>query len=235
MAKTPKWQYDEFKHCGVDFSNPAEVESYEETHRQMRDFKKETQDIVKAVGISGKDTIIDFGCGTGAFTFNAADKCRKIYAVDVSKAMLNFCKKKCRKAKIENVEFFRAGFLTYEHNAKPVDAIVTKLALHHLPDFWKLVALRRLAAMIKKGGKLYLSDIVYSFDIKNYEKSVQRWIRKTVDKGDLDFKRRIEVHIGQEFSTMDWIMEKLFETAGFKIIKRDYKEGFFANYLYHKI
>ena len=235
MAKAPKWQYDEFKHCGVDFANPAEVESYEETHRNMRDFKKETQDVIKAVEISSKDTVIDFGCGTGAFTLNAADKCRKIYAVDVSRAMLDFCKMKTRKAKIKNIEFVRAGFLTYEHKAKPVDVIVTKLALHHLPDFWKLIALRRLAAMLKKGGKLCLWDIVYSFDIKDYKKCTQQWITKTVKRGDLDFKRRIEVHIGQEFSTMDWIMEKLLEKTGFKIIESNYNEGFFANYLCLKI
>jgi ubiquinone/menaquinone biosynthesis C-methylase UbiE len=234
MAKIPEWQYDEFKHCGVDFSNPAEVELYEEKHSQMRNFKQETQDMIDLIGISNKDSVIDFGCGTGAFTLNAANKCRKIYAVDVSKAMLDFCKKKCQKANISNVEFCRAGFLTYEHKAKPVDAIVTKLALHHLPDFWKLVALRRLAAMLKSGGKLYLCDIVFSFYITDYKKSVQRWIKTTVEKGDFDFKRRIETHIGQEFSTFDWVMENLLKKAGFKIKKSNYQDGFFATYLCSK-
>ena len=234
MAKIQEWQYDEFKHCGVDFSNPAEVESYEKTHQHMRDFKQETQDMIDMIGIRDKDTVIDFGCGTGAFTLNAAENCRKIYAVDVSKAMLGFCKKKCRKANIPNVEFCRAGFLTYEHKAKPVDVIVTKLALHHLPDFWKLVALKRMAAMLKKGGKLYISDIVYSFKINEFKKAVQRWIKATADKGNLDFKRRIEIHIGQEFSTMDWIMEGLLKQAGFKILKAEYKQGFFATYLCRK-
>ncbi|MCE5341619.1 MAG: class I SAM-dependent methyltransferase [Planctomycetaceae bacterium] len=234
MAKIPEWQYDEFKHCGVDFSNPDEVESYQKTHQRMRDFKHETQEMIKFIGISDKDTVIDFGCGTGAFVLNAADMCGKIYAVDVSKAMLGFCKNKCKEAKISNVKFKHAGFLTYEHKAKSADVIITKLALHHLPDFWKLVALRRMATMLKKGGKLYLCDIVYSFKIKDYKKSIEKWRNVTAKKNAMDFKRRIEIHIGQEFSTTDWIMEGLLKQAGFKILKTEYKDGFFATYLCSK-
>jgi len=235
MIKIPKWQYDEFKHCGVDFSDSAEVERYENKHRQIRDFKKEASAIIDSIGLGREDKVIDMGCGTGAFTLNAADKCGKIFAVDVSKAMLDLCRKKCRGAKIANVEFFRAGFLSYEHKAKPVDAIVSKLAMHHLPDFWKQIALRRLAQMLRKNGKFYLWDIVYSFDIKDYEKNTQRWISKTAPQGDRDFKRRFEVHISQEFSTMDWVMEKMLEIAGFKILKKNYNEGFFAEYVCIKL
>ncbi len=234
MTKIPEWQYDEFKQCGIDFSDPAEVERYDKRHRRTRDFKQETQGILDLLAINDKDTVIDFGCGTGAFTLNAAEKCKKIYAVDVSKAMLDFCKKKCQKTSIRNVEFHKAGFLTYEHKAKPVDAIVTRLALHHLPDFWKLIALRRLAAMLKNGGRLYLSDIVYSFDISDYKKSVQRWIKTTVEKGGREFKKGIETHLGREFSAFDWVMEGLLEKAGFKIIKSNYNDSFFATYLCRK-
>jgi ubiquinone/menaquinone biosynthesis C-methylase UbiE len=234
MAKIPKWQYDEFKYCGVDFSDPAEVELYEKNHQQMRNFKREARNIINLLEIDKKDTVIDFGCGTGAFVFNAAEKCRRIYAVDVSKAMLDFCKKKCRNAGIKNVEFYRAGFLTYEHKEKPVDVIITKLALHHLPDFWKAIALKRMAAMLKNGGKLYLSDVVFSFDAGEHKKSIERWIKAAIKRGDSDFKRRIETHIGQEFSTFGWIMEGLLVKAGFKIIKADYKDGFFANYICSK-
>jgi putative AdoMet-dependent methyltransferase len=234
MKKIPEWQYDEFKHCGVDFSDPAEVERYDKRHRQMRDFKQETQDILNLLTISDKDAVIDFGCGTGAWTLNAAAHCRKIYAVDVSKAMLDFCKNKCLNDGIKNVEFHNAGFLTYQHKAKPVDVIITKLVLHHLPEFWKLIALRRMASMLKQDGKLYLYDIVYSFEMNDFKKAMKRWIQKTLKAGCRDFKKGIETHISREFSAFDWVMEGLLERAGFKIIKADYKDGFFAGYLCRK-
>lgn len=50
-----------------------------------------------------------------------------------------------------NIEFIQSGFLTYEHQSEPVDLIFTKAALHHLPDFWKQIALLRLNQMLKMG------------------------------------------------------------------------------------
>jgi hypothetical protein len=46
----------------------------------------------------------------------------------------------------------------------PLGAAVTQIALHHLPDFWKQIALIRIAGMLKDGGRLCLRDMVYSFD-----------------------------------------------------------------------
>jgi putative AdoMet-dependent methyltransferase len=42
------------------------------------------------------------------------------------------------------------GFLNYEHNGPPLDMIVSNLALHHLPDFWKMIALKRIHEMLHK-------------------------------------------------------------------------------------
>jgi hypothetical protein len=41
-----------------------------------------------------------------------------------------------------------------------VDAVVTTLALHHLPDFWKGMALKRVHGMLKRGGRLYIHDVI---------------------------------------------------------------------------
>ena len=39
----------------------------------------------------------------------------------------------------------QAGFLTFTAPEEPVDAVLSSIALHHLPDFWKGVALQRIA------------------------------------------------------------------------------------------
>ncbi len=44
--------------------------------------------------------------------------------------------------------FQQSGFLTYEHLAEPIYFVVIKAALDHLPDFWKLVALVGITAML---------------------------------------------------------------------------------------
>lgn len=38
-------------------------------------------------------------------------------------------------------------------------------------------------------------------------------------------------HISQEFSTTNWIMERIIENAGFDIEYKEYKSDFFATYL----
>lgn len=76
------------------------------------------------------------------------------YAVDVSEVMIQQAVRKAQSAKISNIAFIHAGFLSYEHQEEPADIVLTRVALHHLPDFWKQVALLRMNAMLKMGGML---------------------------------------------------------------------------------
>ena len=231
MTTRPKWQYDEMKHCGVDYSNHAQVEVYDKRHQRFRDYEKEGQVIIDTLALDADDIVIDIGCGTGAFTLYAAKSCKKIYAVDVSKAMLDYTSQKAQKAGLDNIEFCHGGFLTYEHRAKPVDAIVSGAALHHLPDFWKLIALRRLAAILKAGGKLHLFDVVFSFDIADYKFRLDEWVSSTVEKVGPEIAAEVEITVRDEYGTFDWVMKGLLERAGFKIEKSDYIDGFVAGYL----
>jgi len=45
---------------------------------------------------------------------------------------------------LANVECVEAGLLTYEHTGELADFAYSRYALHHLPDFWKALALTRL-------------------------------------------------------------------------------------------
>jgi putative AdoMet-dependent methyltransferase len=231
MNTQPKWQYDEMKHRGVDYANKKQVEVYDKRHQKFRDYDKEAQNIIDQLVLGADDTIIDFGCGTGAFTLYAAKYCKTIFAVDVSQVMLDYTKQKAQKEGLENIEFCHGGFLTYEHNEKPVDAIVSVMALHHLPDFWKLIALSKLAAMLKSGGKLYLFDVVFSFDVADYKICLDNWGKLFAETMEPEFVAEVQTHIREEFSTCDWIMEGLLERAGFEIELSNYKDDFLATYL----
>jgi putative AdoMet-dependent methyltransferase len=230
-ARGPAWRYDERKPCGVNFNNVLLARRYDTYHQTFRDYRREAEQIVAALGLDGSATVLDMGCGTGAFAIHAAPRYGKVYAVDVAKAMLGRARKKARKAGLTNIEFRRGGFLTYQHADGPVDAIVSSAALHHLPDFWKLVGLHRLASMLKPAGRLYLFDVVFSFDIGRYESSVERFIEQMSASGRLDGHRAGETHVRQEYSTCGWIMEGLLERAGFQIDEANYVNDFFAAYL----
>jgi len=230
-AREPPWRYEENKPCGFNYNNFILARVYDTYHQMFRDYRREAEQIVAALGLDGSATVLDMGCGTGAFAIHAAPHYGKVHAVDVAKAMLGRARRKARKAGLTNVEFHRGGFLSYEHAAGPVDAIVSVMALHHLPDFWKLVALHRLASILKPDGRLYLRDVVFSFDVGRGEPSIKRFIRQmSIDMGP-DGRTAAETHVREEYSTWGWIMEGLLERAGFRIDDADYRDDYLAAYL----
>jgi len=231
MISRPKWQYDEMKHAGVDYNSPAQVEAYDKNHQKFRNYQKGTEAIIQALELGSEHTVVDMGTGTGAFALHAAKYCKIIYAVDVSKAMLDYARQKAEKAGIKNIVFCHGGFLTYEHRAEPVDAMVCVGVLHHLPDFWKLIGLQRSLEMLKSGGKLYLFDVVFPANMTDHKSRFDDWVQSTAENIGSDFVAEVETHIRDEYSTYDWIMQGLLERAGFQIEKNQPTDRFGTSYI----
>jgi putative AdoMet-dependent methyltransferase len=229
-ARGPVWRYDERKCCGVNFSNFFVAGRYDRYHETFRNYRREAEEIVAVLGLGNSATVLDMGCGTGAFAIHAAPYYRKVHAVDIAQAMLNRACRKAKQAGLTNIEFHRGGFLTYEHTGHPVDAVVSTLALHHLPDFWKLVGLHRLASILRPEGRLYLRDVVFSFDVGDYERRIERFLEKmSIPTGTPH--PGAQTHVRDEYSTCGWIMEGLLDRAGFQIEEADYKDEFLAAYV----
>jgi ubiquinone/menaquinone biosynthesis C-methylase UbiE len=225
----PAWQYHEPDHPGADFDTLAEF--YDQDMQKHRDIQREIAEILDFLDLGPDQSVLEIGAGTGEFALAAARHCRKVYAVDLSQGMLGYAEKKAVLRAISNVEFLPGGFLTYQHQGTPLDAVVTQIALHHLPDFWKQIALLRIFDMLKEGGKFCLRDVVYSFDPRDQEKFFEEFISKASEKGGPEFAARILDHIRKEYSTMDWIMQGMIERAGFEITRLEHSHGFFGLYL----
>ncbi len=93
----------------------------------------------------------------------------------------------------------------------------------------------RIAAMLRDEGKFFLRDVVFSFDIRNYESSIEKFISRSSEMVGDEFSRRTAAHVKNEYSTMGWIMEGMIERAGFNILRKDYREGFIGSYFCTKI
>lgn len=231
MIETPAWYYDEFKQIGTDYACIDEVRQYDERMQNLRDISKETAGVIEQLGIASESILVEFGCGTGELAIAAARLCRKVHAVDISQLMLDYAGSKAETRGVDNIEFHKAGFLTYSHTDAPVDIVVTQLALHHLPDFWKVVALDRIKDILKPGGRLFLMDVVFSFDMKDYRTALDAWL-DTV-KGSCD--ANCLNHIRDEYSTTSWLMEDMLRHAGFDIVRANYTGGVLAAYLCEKL
>lgn len=231
MGKYPEWQYDELTGCGNKHNDTETAEQYDSFHEKFRDFDEEAREIISAISLKKNQTVIDMGCGTGAFTIPAAAQCRKIHAVDIAGPMLQRCESKAAEANLTNIEFHNAGFLSYEHKNEPVDAIVSAFAMHHLPDFWKQVAFHKLCGMLKKGGRLFLRDVVYNIEFDDYPNCIEKLIYSGVHTHNNELDEQIQSHIRNEYSTFDWIIEGMLKKSGFNIDSANSSDGFITNYL----
>lgn len=181
---------------------------------------------LQAAGLTEDATVIDMGAGTGQFTLAAAGAVRRVFAVDVSPVMLDHLRAKLRDRGVDNVECVAGGFLTYEHGGEPADLVYSRLALHHLPDFWKALALVRMADMLEPGGILRLSDVVYGFEPAEAEVWLELWMSKMASD-DVEggwTRAELEEHVRDEHSTFTWLLEPMIEKAGFAIEQADYSE-----------
>lgn len=219
------------KPCGVNFTDIEEVAAYDTMHRKFRDYAKSSEEIIGRLGIGLESIVIDMGSGTGAFTLHASRRCRTVYAVDISAPMLEYCRQKAERQGLSNIVFCQGGLLTYEHAGELADAIVCVAVLHHLPDFWKMVALKRCYKMLKPGGRLGLFDIVFPPWDEYSEAKIENLIKAFEVMVDARFSQEAVIHIRDEFSTYDWIMEGIIKRSGFRIDAAEYGDGFQTTYI----
>ncbi|MDQ8179079.1 class I SAM-dependent methyltransferase [Pelagicoccus sp. SDUM812005] len=224
-----EWKYDEYRQVGKDYSQAAEVEVYDASHAQFRDVETENAALLAKLGLRAGSAVLDIGCGTGEFAMEAARAGHRVTAIDVSPAMLVRARGKASEAGLANLSFVHAGYLDFELEAGSMDAVTSSFSLHHLPDYWKGVALDRISRCLKAGGLFFLRDVV--MPDQGAAASVSRFIEEQERLGG-DFLRDDAIgHFRDEFSTYDWVMRGLLERSGFRIRTVETSSGVLSEYL----
>jgi SAM-dependent methyltransferase len=136
-------------------------------------------------------------------------------------------------AGVDNVDVVRGGFLTYVHRGELADVVYSRYALHHLPDFWKAVALSRIRAILRPGGLLRLSDVVWNFEPADAADRIEAWCATAGAQVEGEWSRaELEEHVRDEHSTFTWLLEPMIERAGFRIEVATYSaDGIDAQYV----
>jgi SAM-dependent methyltransferase len=222
------WWLDERAHAGPEHLDPAYVEGYD------RKAGYDPGDDVAALlsqGIGNQSTVVDLGAGTGTFSLAIAGHVGRVVAVDVSPAMVAALSTRVRGSKTNNVTVVEAGFLSYAHKGPPADAIFTRNALHQIPDFWKGVALQRMAGMLGPGGVLRLRDLAYDFEPADAGERIEAWLAGAVSDPATGWTpAELAEHVRTEHSTYRWLLEPLLEHAGFDILDVAYRRGAYGAY-----
>ena len=221
----PDWWYDDLQQIGLDFEDERQVETYDA--RQGSD-ATEDRALLTRLGVTRATAMADIGCGTGVLACEAAAMARSVRAIDVSGAMLRSATQRARELGVTNITFERGGFLTFPASGD-LDLIVTKNALHHLPDMWKAVALTRMRDALKPGGRLYIRDVVFNCPPDAIPRTVESWIGWMTRETGYS-RAEVACHVREEHSTFGWILARMITDAGFNLISRAH-DGVYGAFL----
>jgi len=221
------WWLDELAHAGSEHLDGDFVAGYDA--KQQFDPSSDV-DLLMEHGLGPGSRLLDLGAGTGTFSIAAADTGAEVVVADVSPAMVARLAERC--SSMPNVQVVRAGLLSYEPvHEERFDFVYCRNVLHQVPDFWKVMALRRIAGRLRIGGILLLRDLVYDVAPGDVEALFERWFDRAVDDPARGYTAgEFAEHIRSEHSTFTWLLEPMLERTGFTIVERSVRAGVYAAY-----
>jgi len=227
MDKT--WMLDEIAHAGPEHLDPGFVAGYD---RKQGTDPADAVAILRRYGLGRESTLVDLAAGTGTLAVAAAPWCRQVIAVDVSPVMAGFLRERVEAAGLRNVRCVQAGFLSYRHEGPPADFVYTRNALHQLPDFWKAIALDRIAGILRPGGVLRIEDLIYDFRPAEAAGVFASWFDGAADDPAAGYTREdFAEHIRTEYSTFRWLFEPMLAATGFRIAEAEYWAPTYGSYV----
>lgn len=118
------------------------------------------------------DVVLDLGSGAGFDCFLAVKKVGKlgrVIGIDITPEMIAKAKKNAEKFNYNNVEFRLGDIEKLPVESDSIDVIISNCVINLAPD--KSKVFKEAFRVLKKGGKIYNSDIVLLGDISDEQKS----------------------------------------------------------------
>ena len=228
--ETFDWWYDDRRQVGLDFEDEAQVATYD---ARQGGAAERDRALLQTLGLSANMAMADIGCGTGILVCEAALMCRSAVGIDVSAAMLAAARSRGERLGCANLRFERAGFLSFEVADRSFDLITTKNALHHLPDFWKALALSRMHAALRPGGRLYIRDVMFADPPYRLAAAAESWIDwMTANTGYS--REEGAAHVRDEHSTFAWVIDRLLADCGFRVVERS-QDGVYGAFVAERV
>ncbi|WP_342727690.1 class I SAM-dependent methyltransferase [Bradyrhizobium sp. B097] len=219
------WYYTQRRQVGLDTAVASIYDVSEDSDVRARQ-------ALAMLGVKPGWRIADIGCGNGVLATEAALMGAEVDAIDISPAMIGLAEiyARDRKAKIRTQP---AGLLSFAYQPNSYDVIVSEFTLHHLPDFWKAVALSRIFNALKPGANFYLRDMVFVSMPDGVDRDVEGWADFSIKNHDFE-RESVMTHMRDEYSTFGWVMERMLTETGFTLVATDYHAPLHGTYLLRK-
>jgi SAM-dependent methyltransferase len=219
------WYYNDRRRIGLDSAVAAIYDRHYDSDLRARA-------ALTMLGVKPGWRVADIGCGNGVLACEAALLGAEVDAIDISPAMLALAEVYARDRKAP-IRTQSAGLLSFNYQPNSYDLIVSEFTLHHLPDFWKAVALSRIYGALKPGANFYLRDIVFVSMPDGSERDVEQWADFNIKNHDFE-RDSVVTHMRDEYSTFGWVIERMLTEAGFTLTSVDYHAPLHGTYLLHK-
>jgi 2-polyprenyl-3-methyl-5-hydroxy-6-metoxy-1,4-benzoquinol methylase len=219
------WYYNERRRIGLDTAVVSLCDPDGKSDLRARA-------ALAMLGVKPGWRVADIGCGNGILACEAALMGAEVDAIDISPAMLRLAElhAQSRRAMIRT---HAMGLLSFTYEPNSYDLIVSEFTLHHLPDFWKAVALSRIFAALKPGANFYLRDMVFVSMPDGTERSVEQWADFNIKNQDFE-RDSVVTHMRDEYSTFGWVIERMLTEVGFTLVSADYHAPLHGTYVLQK-
>jgi len=112
-----------------------------------------------AAGVAtGRERVLDVGCGPGATALAFAERVASVVALDLTPAMLAQAQELAAERGLANVRFEQGNAARLPFPDASFDVVTSRLAAHHVADPQAMV--REAARVLAPGGTFLLSDAI---------------------------------------------------------------------------
>ncbi len=167
---------------------------------------------------------VDLGTGTGQLAIPIAPLVREVWAVDISKSMLDLLVDNAAAKGISNIKPIVSPIETLDFPPASVDLVVTNYVLHHLLDSDKQATIAHIYQWLKPGGYLVIGDMMFGRGSDSRDRQIiASKLFTMAKKGPTGWWRilknvwRFSARLQERPVRID-VWEKYLESAGFKDI-----------------
>src|SRR5579884_348155 len=124
-------------------------------------FERLRDEIVRLARPTRDDVVVDVGAGTGLLTLTLAPRVAKVWAIDISPAMLAHLAMKAATAELANVETAAANAVRLPLANGSASLVVSNYCYHHLSDEDKELGLVEVLRVLQPGGRVVIADMMF--------------------------------------------------------------------------